>query len=143
MKKATATSQGSNRFTDSPGGAEGGDSLLELAGIILMADSISGLRVFANDTVAAHDYILHPHPFADVAENTAPVDSELKSARVLDLADLLCEFDQFRDDLRGLDGAVLVTADVVNVNVIAEHGLCALIAAFNRGAGEADERRLV
>src|ERR1035438_2398735 len=60
MKNATATSQGSNRFTDSPGGVEGGNSLLELAGIILVADSISGLRVFANDTVAAHHYVLNP-----------------------------------------------------------------------------------
>jgi hypothetical protein len=65
MKKATATSQGSNRFTDSPGDVAGGDSVLELAGIILVADSISGLRVFANNTVAAHEHVLHPHPFAE------------------------------------------------------------------------------
>ena len=32
--------------------------------------------------------------------------------------------------------------DVVNVNVIAEHGLCVFVAAFNRRAGETDERRL-
>jgi hypothetical protein len=32
--------------------------------------------------------------------------------------------------------------DVVNVNVIAEHGLRILVTAFDRRAGEADERRL-
>ena len=32
--------------------------------------------------------------------------------------------------------------DVVNVNVVAEHGLRVFVAAFNRRAGEADERRL-
>src|SRR5439155_10740811 len=32
--------------------------------------------------------------------------------------------------------------NVVNVNVVAEHGLRVLVAASNRRAGEADERRL-
>jgi hypothetical protein len=45
-------SHGSGRFTDSPGGVEDGDSVLELTGIILVADSISGLGVLANDAVA-------------------------------------------------------------------------------------------
>src|SRR5882724_3068130 len=35
MKKATATSHGNNRFTDSPGPARGPETTLELAGIIL------------------------------------------------------------------------------------------------------------
>src|SRR5439155_12922397 len=35
MKKATATSHGNNRFTDSPGAVGGTETALELAGIIL------------------------------------------------------------------------------------------------------------
>ncbi len=35
MKKATATSQGNNRFTDLPGAAGGTETALEWAGIIL------------------------------------------------------------------------------------------------------------
>jgi len=35
MKKATATSQGNNRFTDLPGAAGGAETALEWAGIIL------------------------------------------------------------------------------------------------------------
>src|SRR5438128_3058099 len=35
MKKATATSHGNNRFTESPGAAGGTETTLELAGIIL------------------------------------------------------------------------------------------------------------
>src|SRR6266487_4304214 len=35
MKKATATSHGNNRFTDLPGAAEGTETTLEWAGIIL------------------------------------------------------------------------------------------------------------
>jgi hypothetical protein len=52
MKKATATNHGSSRFTDSAGSVEGGDSVLGLADIILVVDSISGLGVLANDAVA-------------------------------------------------------------------------------------------
>src|ERR1044071_8404600 len=37
MKKATATSQGNNRFTDAPGAAGGTETELEWAGIILPA----------------------------------------------------------------------------------------------------------
>src|ERR1017187_7302033 len=86
MKKATATSHGNNRFTDSPEGDEGGNSVLELAGIILVPDSISGLHVFANDTAGADDHVLHPHPFVDLPEKTVPADGELKFVRVLAFA---------------------------------------------------------
>ena len=51
MKKATATSHGNNRFTDSPEGVLGAVLVLELAGIILGTNSIAGLRILANDTV--------------------------------------------------------------------------------------------
>src|SRR5277367_6468981 len=43
MKKATATSHGNNRFTDSPGAAGGAEIRLELAGLILVTDGIGGL----------------------------------------------------------------------------------------------------
>ena len=46
MKKATATSHGNNRFTDSPGAAGDAEIALELAGIILVADDMAGLREF-------------------------------------------------------------------------------------------------
>ena len=46
MKKATATSHGNNRFTDSPGAAGDAEIALELAGLILVADGIAGLREF-------------------------------------------------------------------------------------------------
>jgi hypothetical protein len=46
MKKATATSHGNNRFTDSPGAAGGAETTLELAGLILVTDDIAGLREF-------------------------------------------------------------------------------------------------
>jgi len=46
MKKATATSHGNNRFTVSPGATGGAEIALELAGIILVADDMAGLREF-------------------------------------------------------------------------------------------------
>ena len=48
MKKATATSHGNNRFTDSPGIAGDAETTLELAEIILVANSISDVRDLAN-----------------------------------------------------------------------------------------------
>jgi hypothetical protein len=44
MKKATATSQGSTCFADSPGRAGATGTALELAGIILGADGVAELR---------------------------------------------------------------------------------------------------
>jgi hypothetical protein len=44
MKKATATSHGSNRFGDLPGGSTIVDAVLKLAGLILVVDGIGGLR---------------------------------------------------------------------------------------------------
>jgi hypothetical protein len=52
MKKATATSHGNNRFTDSPGAMGGAETTLELAGTILVTDSIAGLGELANNTSA-------------------------------------------------------------------------------------------
>jgi hypothetical protein len=48
MKNATATSHGSNRFTDSPGAAGGAVAAFELAGIIFATRSIAGLGARAN-----------------------------------------------------------------------------------------------
>ena len=50
MKKTTATSQGSNRFTDSPGAAVGVKTMLELAGLIRVTDGIAGLCDLVYDT---------------------------------------------------------------------------------------------
>jgi len=48
MKKATATSQGSNRFTDSPGGAGGAETMREPAEIMAVTTSTDGSCALAN-----------------------------------------------------------------------------------------------
>jgi hypothetical protein len=56
MKKATATSQGSSCFTDSPGAAGAAEFVLELVGIILVTISIAGCCSLANDAVRLEVY---------------------------------------------------------------------------------------
>src|ERR1017187_7748222 len=48
MKKATATSHGSIRFTAAPGSGDGAETMLDLAGIILVTDSIADRQDPAN-----------------------------------------------------------------------------------------------
>jgi hypothetical protein len=74
MKKATAISQGNNRFRDSPGVSVDTETALELVGIMLLPKSIAGGQDLANNTLSWN------HPF--FAAGRSLIDETLEGGSV-------------------------------------------------------------